>query len=78
MHPQPGHRRQYASLLALRAFEASGRFLSFTRAAELLGVTQSAISRHIKQLEAVLGHSLFRRGTRALELTPAGATLLPG
>jgi LysR family transcriptional regulator, glycine cleavage system transcriptional activator len=78
MAVQPIHRRQYASLLALRAFEASGRYLSFTRAAELLGVTQSAISRHIKQLEAVLGHSLFRRGTRALELTPAGVTLLPG
>jgi LysR family transcriptional regulator, glycine cleavage system transcriptional activator len=78
MPVQPLHRRQYASLLALRAFEASGRYLSFTRAAELLGVTQSAISRHIKQLEVVLGHSLFRRGTRALELTPAGVTLLPG
>jgi len=78
MPVQIAHRRQYASLLALRAFEAAGRYLSFTRAAELLGVTQSAISRHIKQLEAVLGHSLFRRGTRALELTPAGVTLLPG
>ena len=43
----------------LRAFEASARHLSFTRAAGELGLTQSAISQHIRNLEAYLGRDLF-------------------
>ncbi|HET9625815.1 MAG TPA: transcriptional regulator GcvA [Kofleriaceae bacterium] len=64
------------SLNALRAFEAAGRHLSFTRAAEELFITQGAVSRHIRGLEDELGVELFTRKTRALELTPAGAAYL--
>ncbi|WP_341896776.1 transcriptional regulator GcvA [Ferrovibrio terrae] len=65
------------SLNALRAFAVAGRHLSFTRAAEELHVTQGAVSRLVKQLEADLGVSLFRRSPRGLELTSEGATFLP-
>jgi LysR family glycine cleavage system transcriptional activator len=65
------------SLNALRAFAVAGRHLSFTRAAEELHVTQGAVSRLVKQLEADLGVSLFSRGPRGLELTEAGAAYLP-
>jgi len=59
-------------LSAIRAFEASARHLNFTKAAEELFVTQSAISRHIRNLEDLLGAELFVRGPRGLALTPAG------
>ncbi|WP_298722746.1 transcriptional regulator GcvA [uncultured Ferrovibrio sp.] len=65
------------SLNALRAFEVAGRHLSFTRAAQELNVTQGAVSRLVKQLEADLGVALFHRGPRGLELSPAGAAYLP-
>ncbi len=65
------------SLSALRAFEAAGRLGSFTRAAEELKVTQAAVSHQVRSLEAQLDMPLFRRTTRKLELTPAGARLLP-
>lgn len=65
------------SLNALRAFAVAGRHLSFTRAAAELNVTQGAVSRLVKQLENDLGLTLFRRSARGLELTPAGASLLP-
>ena len=68
--------RQLPSLTSLRAFEAAGRHLSFTRAAEELGVTQAAVSQQIKGLESHLDAHLFRRIARGLELTNAGATLL--
>lgn len=64
-------------LNALRAFEAAARHLSFKRAAEELSVTPTAISHQIRGLEEHLGLALFRRLTRALELTPAGAAMLP-
>ncbi len=60
------------SLLALRAFEATARRLSFTEAARELNVTQSAISRHVRALEADLGQNLFVRMHRAVTLTDAG------
>jgi LysR family transcriptional regulator, glycine cleavage system transcriptional activator len=63
-------------LNAVRAFEAAGRLLSFTRAAEELNVTQAAVSHQIKALEDWLGTPLFRRRQRALELTPAGLLYL--
>jgi LysR family transcriptional regulator, glycine cleavage system transcriptional activator len=62
------------SLLALRAFEAAARRLSFTGAARELNVTQSAISRHVRALEADLGQNLFVRMHRAVTLTDAGRT----
>lgn len=65
------------SLNALRAFDASARLLSFTRAAEELCVTQAAISHQIKALEAQLEVQLFRRTTRGLVLTDEGAALAP-
>ncbi|MFK0376979.1 LysR substrate-binding domain-containing protein [Pandoraea sp. NPDC090278] len=59
-------------LLALRAFEASTRHLSFTKAGEELHLTQGAISRQIRLLESFLGQKLFVRLTRKIEMTPAG------
>lgn len=63
-------------LAALRGFEASARHLSFTLAAAELHLTQSSVSRQVAALEQQLGHPLFVRRTRALELTAAGAQLL--
>ena len=65
-------------LNGLRAFEAAGRHLSFTRAAEELHVTPAAISHQIRALEERLGHELFVRQHKALELSHAGRLLLPG
>jgi LysR family glycine cleavage system transcriptional activator len=64
-------------LNALRAFEAAANHLSFKRAAEELSVTPTAVSHQIKGLENFLGVVLFRRLTRALELTPEGEAMLP-
>ncbi len=64
-------------LNALRAFEAAGRHLSFTKAAEELHVTPAAVSQQVRGLEDQLGISLFRRLTRALLLTDAGQAALP-
>jgi LysR family glycine cleavage system transcriptional activator len=63
-------------LTALRSFEVAGRLLSFTQAAEELFVSQAAISRQIRELEAALGHPLFERLHRAVALTPEGEDLL--
>ncbi len=57
---------------SLVAFEAAARHLNFTHAAQELGVSREAISRHIRNLENHLGASLFRRLHRTLELTTAG------
>jgi LysR family glycine cleavage system transcriptional activator len=64
-------------LTALRTFEAAARRGSFTKAAEELHVTQSAVSRQIRALEADLGVPLFRRGARKVRLTADGERLLP-
>ena len=64
-------------LNAMRAFEASARHLSFTRAALELHVTQNAVSAQVKNLEARLGTPLFRRLPRGLALTDEGQALLP-
>ncbi|MDX1528245.1 MAG: LysR family transcriptional regulator, partial [Gammaproteobacteria bacterium] len=69
--------RRLPSLNALRAFEAGARHLSFTRAAEELSVTQTAISHQIRQLEDALGTKLFERRPRELKLTSAGCALYP-
>ena len=61
-------------LQTLRAFEAAGRRLSMTLAAEELHLTHGAVSRQIKALEDHLGVPLFRRLTRRIELTDAGVS----
>lgn len=63
-------------LTALRSFEAAGRHLSFSRAAEELFVTQAAISRQIRELETFLRLPLFVRYHRRVELTEPGQKLL--
>lgn len=65
-------------LTALRAFEAAARHLSFSKAAEELNVTPAALSFQIKSLEEHLGHPVFHRLTRAVELTELGERLRPG
>ncbi|MGF1649406.1 MAG: transcriptional regulator GcvA [Hyphomicrobiaceae bacterium] len=65
-------------LNALRAFEATARHLSFSRAADELHVTPAALSHQIKGLEDFLGVKLFNRKPRAIELTEAGRMLYPG
>jgi len=69
--------RPQLPLNALRAFEASARHLSFTKAAIELCVTQAAISHQVKGLEERLGVELFRRLPRGLALTDEGRSLLP-
>ena len=69
--------RLHLPLNGLRAFDAAARHLSFTRAADELGVTQAAVSHQIKGLEERLGKKLFMRLPRGLALTDEGMTLLP-
>src|SRR3954468_15283239 len=64
--------RHFPSLDLLEGFEAAARHLSFTKAGEELFLTQSAVSRQIKDLEDQLGVPLFHRRHRALTLTEAG------
>ena len=64
-------------LTAIRAFEAVSRHLSFTRAADELGMTQAAVSYQIKLLEDRLGTSLFLRRPRQIALSETGARLAP-
>jgi LysR family transcriptional regulator of beta-lactamase len=63
-------------LNALRAFEASARHLSFTRAGHELSVTQAAVAAQVKNLEGRLRVRLFRRLPRGLALTDEGQALL--
>lgn len=65
-------------LNALRAFEASARHLSLTKAASELNVTASAVSHQLRGLEQLLRVKLFERGVRKIALTPAGKMLYPG
>lgn len=67
--------RRLPSLNAMRTFEAAARLLSFTEAATELCVTQAAVSRQVRLLEEELDVKLFRRMTRAIELTEEGALL---
>lgn len=62
----------------MEPFEAAARLGSFTRAAEELSVTQSAISQRVRKLEALLDTALFERGHRAITLTSEGRELLIG
>jgi putative choline sulfate-utilization transcription factor len=67
--------RRTPSLHALAVFEAVGRHLSFSAAAEQLGTTQPAVSQRISALEAEIGTPLFRRMHRGVVLTPEGEHL---
>ncbi len=64
-------------LLRIRSFVTVARLGSFTRASEVLHVTQPAVTGHIKTLEQTLGIALFQRTTGRIELTKAGESLLP-
>lgn len=70
-------RRRLPPLKGARAFEAAARYLSFTRAAEELSVTPAAVGQQVKTLEDYFGVQLFKRLTRALQLTEAGRQILP-
>ena len=74
-HAKQDLRQALPPLDSLRGFEAAARHLSFTRAAAELFVTQSAISRQVKNVESAIGVPLFQRFNRRLELTPAGERL---
>ncbi len=65
------------NLLWLKSFETVARAGSFTVAAHELGLTQAAVSTHIRNLESQLGHSLFHRSTRKLTMTEIGKAYLP-
>jgi DNA-binding transcriptional LysR family regulator len=65
-------RRKIPSTVALSAFEAAARHQSFTKAAEELSVTQSAVCRQIAALEDMLGVKLFRRTKRGVTVSDAG------
>ena len=64
--------RHLPSTTALRCFDASARLLSFTKAAQAVNLTQSAVSHHIQALEQSLGTELFERERSGLKLTQAG------
>ena len=68
---------RYPSMSSLRALEAAARHLSYTRAAEDMFVTQSAISHQIKHIEELWGFDLFQRRGRTLILTEAGHAIVP-
>ena len=71
-------RRPLPPLNALRAFEATARHASFSKAAEELHVTPAALSHQIRGLEELLGLRLFHRRARAIELTEAARLMYPG
>jgi DNA-binding transcriptional LysR family regulator len=66
-------KRLTPSMSLLLAFEAAARHCSFTKAADELALTQSAVSRQVQALEASLEVTLFKRDGRHIELTAAGA-----
>ncbi|MGK6318286.1 LysR substrate-binding domain-containing protein [Sphingomonas sp. DT-204] len=67
--------RPFPSLAAIRAFEAAARLGSFTAAGRELGTSSASVSYHVRQLEAQIGVTLFRRRPHRVELTEAGAMI---
>ncbi len=67
-------RRKIPPLQTLLCFDAAARHESYTRAAQELALTQSAVSRQIGTLEAFLGVALFRRTRHGVALTSSGAS----
>ena len=68
--------RKQQLLANMHTFSVAAKFLSFTKAAEELCITQGAVSQRIKSLEQQLGFKLFFRMTRKLTLTTEGERLL--
>lgn len=68
--------KHFPKLQALRAFEATARLLSFTKAARELNLTQTAISHQIKELETLLETQLFERRNNTIKLTQSGLDYL--
>lgn len=68
--------QRWPPLNCLKGFEAAARLASFSRAAEELNMTQSAVSHQIKTLEEYLGLDLFLRANRKVILSDAGRELL--
>jgi LysR family glycine cleavage system transcriptional activator len=68
--------RKLPALSAMKVFEVVGQTRSFTRAADRLNLTQSAVSRQVRNLEEQLGETLVIRRHHHLELTPSGVELL--
>ncbi len=75
-NPMANQYKNIPPLRSIKAFEASARLLSFTKAAEELHVTQAAISHQIKNLEQLTGVQLFERFNRSLKLTFEGRLYL--
>jgi LysR family transcriptional regulator, glycine cleavage system transcriptional activator len=71
------HNTSLPPLAWLRAFDVSARHMSFTAAAQELGLSQAAVSKQIKLLELKVGEPLFFRFPRGLGLTKAGEAFLP-
>lgn len=69
--------QQNINLNWLRSFEVVARLSGFTAASKELGLTQTAVSLHIKALEVKLGHDLFIRRAKSLQLTEIGKAYLP-
>ena len=59
----------------LHLFQLVAQHRSFTKAAEVAGLTQSAVTRQVQGIETSLGLALFERTTRSVQLTPAGQAL---
>ncbi|MGB1361232.1 MAG: LysR family transcriptional regulator [Alphaproteobacteria bacterium] len=70
-------KRSQLPFSSLRAFEVTAKQRSFKKAADILCVTQSAVSRHVSNLESILGVKLFERHHQGIELTEAGKKILP-
>ena len=64
-------------LRAIKVFVLAAKTLNFTRTAELLYTSPSSVSKYINQLESEVGHPLFIRDTRRVELSEYGKSLLP-
>jgi LysR family glycine cleavage system transcriptional activator len=65
-------------LTALRTFEVAGCLESFTLAAQELFISQAAVSRQIRELEALLGKALFERRHRGVRLTASATSFIWG
>ena len=62
----------------IKLFNALAENLNYSKTAELMHISQSALSRYIAELEMTLGTRLFERTTRKVELTPDGKVFLAG
>ncbi|WP_370314004.1 LysR substrate-binding domain-containing protein [Sagittula sp.] len=69
-------RRELPDMRLLQTFESAARHGNFTRAADELALTQSAVSRQVRELEEQIGHPLFERVRGRVIMTPTGETFL--